>query len=223
MPASDGTEIKESRISGAGRGLFATKDFEPGDSVVTVDRPLVAEPEIERLRDTCAWCFQRGETDATERTQAASMGLPTGFIEVKACTGCRRVSYCSKTCQTKAWKRDHKHECKVIAPNDRPDLPEQVRAAVKLLGRLQADGGKDTKLKDLLSFPPFAGRGKDGLEDFGKEHHKLFENFSVLGFAAWKYAGEPQKPDVDFQTVAKAFVFNVCSQPQNNKHTGKTS
>jgi hypothetical protein len=216
MPANDGIEIKDSRISGAGRGLFATKDFQPGDLVVSVDRPLVAELDVERLRDTCAWCFQRGETDPTERAQAASMGLPTGSVEVKACTGCHRVAYCSKTCQSKAWKRDHKYECKFVAPKDRPDLPEQVRASIKLLGRLKAGEGKDSKIKELLSLQPFAGRGKDGLEDFGKRHQKLFENFSVLGFAAWKYSDEPKMPEIDFQTLSKAFVFNVRSQSETS-------
>ncbi|EGP88636.1 uncharacterized protein MYCGRDRAFT_37947, partial [Zymoseptoria tritici IPO323] len=76
-------EVKQSAIPGAGRGLFATKDFEPGDIVLSLDRPYVAELDIDRLCDTCAWCFQR---------------LPAGFVQTKACTGCKKVRYCSKTC-----------------------------------------------------------------------------------------------------------------------------
>lgn len=96
-------EVRSSPIAGAGRGLFALKDFAPGDLVLSLERPYVAELDIDRLSDTCAWCFQRGATDANERSLSQNLGLPAGFIETKACTGCKRVRYCSKICQTKAW------------------------------------------------------------------------------------------------------------------------
>jgi hypothetical protein len=92
MSVSDNVEVTQSQIAGAGRGLFARKDFQPGDVVLAVDRPLVAELDVDRMADSCAWCFQRGETDPFSRAQAASMGLPNGFIEVKACSGCHRVA-----------------------------------------------------------------------------------------------------------------------------------
>ena len=48
-------EIRKSDIEGAGRGLFATKSFKPGEVVHTIARPSVAELDTERLQDTCAW------------------------------------------------------------------------------------------------------------------------------------------------------------------------
>ncbi|KAI1873157.1 uncharacterized protein JN550_003410 [Neoarthrinium moseri] len=224
MSKTCNVEVKDSTISGAGRGLFACGDFQPGDLVLAVDRPLFAELDIHRLQDTCAWCFQRAATDQIERAQAASMGLPNGFIEVKACTGCRRISYCSKSCQSKAWKREHKYECKALAPKDRPDLPDAVRSTIKLLGRMKADDGKYDKLATILSFRPFEG-GK-GVEEFGHRNRKLLEDFNMFGFAAWKYAGEPKMREADSQAVSKAFVLNIMcnkfalSSPLDDTHLG---
>jgi hypothetical protein len=215
MSGSDNVEIKQSQIAGAGRGLFARKDFQPGDLVLAVDRPLIAELETDRLVDSCAWCFQRGETDPFSRAQAASMGLPNGFVEVKTCSGCRRVAYCSKPCQSKAWKREHKYECKILAPTDRPVLPDGVRAVIKLLGRLKADPrGENGKLLDILQFRPFAGGS--GLDEFKTRNPKLFDDLNMLSYAAWKYTGELKLEGQDAQTVAKAALFNVRSPSQHN-------
>ncbi|KAI1492103.1 hypothetical protein F5X96DRAFT_628361 [Biscogniauxia mediterranea] len=201
-------EVKQSQIAGAGRGLFARKDFAPGDLVLAIDRPLVAEPEVERMLDTCAWCFQRGATDPVERARAASMGMPTGVIEVKSCTGCRRVGYCSKTCQAKAWKREHKYECKILAPKDQPDLPVHVRAVIKLLGRLQADPeGKNGSLLDILKFRP-AGE-PSALHEFSQQDPKRFDDFKMLGHAVWKYCGEPKLENMDAQAASRALLINV--------------
>ncbi|KAF3012590.1 hypothetical protein E8E14_005742 [Neopestalotiopsis sp. 37M] len=207
MSGNGNVEVKPSGNSEHGRGLFASKDFKPGDVVLSIDRPLVAELDMDRMSDSCAWCFQRGATDPMERQVSAAMGLPAGFIEVKSCTGCRRVSYCSKKCQSKAWKAEHKYECKVLAPSERPALPDAVRAVIKLLGRLKAEGDKDGRTKELLSFFPFAGG--QGLEEFARRDKKLFDDLSMMGFAAWKYVGEPNLPGVDSQNIAKAFVFNI--------------
>ncbi|ETS86443.1 hypothetical protein PFICI_00271 [Pestalotiopsis fici W106-1] len=224
MSANENVEVKSSGNSETGRGLFASKDFKPGDVVLSVDRPLVAELDMDRMSDSCAWCFQRGATDPMERQSSAAMGLPAGFIECKACSGCRRVSYCSKKCQSKAWKAEHKYECKVLAPSERPALPDAVRAVIKLLGRLKAEGDKDGRTKELLSFFPFAGG--QGLEEFARRDKKLFDDLSMMGFAAWKYVGEPNLPGVDSQNIAKAFTFNILcnkfglSSPLDDTHLG---
>jgi hypothetical protein len=200
-------EIRKSDIEGAGRGLFATKSFKPGEVVHTIARPSVAELDTERLQDTCAWCFHKGPTQA-ERQQAAALNLPEVDFDTKACTGCRKVRYCSKACQAKAWKREHKFECKVISVPGRPDLPHGVRAAIKLLGRLQADpDGKDESLLDILQFKP-AVDGK-ALEWIKMHQEQKWEDFNMLAYGAWKYCGEPKHEKIDFQSVCRAFFFNV--------------
>jgi SET and MYND domain-containing protein len=196
-------EVGKSGIEHAGRGLFAKQDFAPGDIVVSLDRPYIAELDIDRLQDTCAWCFQRDARPVKD-------GLAGESKTVKACVGCKRVRYCSKTCQSRAWKREHKHECKVLAVPDRPDLPHGVRAVVKLLGRLQADPeGKDELLLDIIKFRPAA----DGtaLERIKTEDPARFEDFGMLAYGAWKYAGEPQIGDMDSNAISKGFFFNIMS------------
>ncbi|KAH9886421.1 hypothetical protein F4778DRAFT_786810 [Xylariomycetidae sp. FL2044] len=181
----ENVEVRASEIPGAGRGLFAKKDFAPGDLVVYLDRPLVAELDLDRLRDTCAWCLQRAATNPMERMQAASMGLPNGLIEVKACTGCRRVVYCSKACQIKAWKREHKYECQIIAPQQRPDLPHQVRGTIKLLARLDGDPAVRDTIRDIPKFTPWAHPGSRlAMQTSNPQRYK---DFDMLGNAACQY------------------------------------
>ena len=205
-------QVKKSDIDGAGRGLFATQDFAAGDVILQLDRPYVAELDIQRMRDTCAWCFRRGATDPDERSKKAGLGFFAGVdVETKACTGCKRVRYCSKTCQSKAWKREHKYECKVLSPAERPDLPHGVRAVIKLLGRLKNDpNSEDQLLIDILQFAPAGGSGVV-LEQIKKDNAQRVEDFSMLAYGAWKYALEPKIGDMDSETIAKALFFNVMS------------
>ncbi|KAI0004783.1 hypothetical protein F4779DRAFT_621309 [Xylariaceae sp. FL0662B] len=211
MSVTDHVESKQSQIDGAGCGLFARQDFSPGDLVLSLSRPLLAELEIYHMLDTCGWCLQRAAVDPTERTQSAAMGLPSAFIEIKSCTGCRRVGYCSKTCQSRAWKREHKYECKVLAPQERPHLPLPIRATIKLLGRLKAASTDSEKqqILDILNFRP-AGGGGD-LLDVHRQDKQKYVDFHMLANAAWNYAGKPVLDGSDSQAVAKGLLINVMN------------
>lgn len=212
MPANEGVEVKQSQIPGAGKGLFARNVFSPGDTIAAVDRPLVTELEIDRMLDTCGWCCQRGATDPMEKTSSAAMGLPSGFIEIKSCTGCRRVGYCSRACQSKAWKREHKYECKIMGAKDAPDLPPGVRGAIKILGRLKADPtGGSGHVQDILSLWP-AGDPK-GLNEIGAQNKKKFDDFRLLGQAAWIYSGKPEIDGLDPKSISIGLLSNVRSIP----------
>lgn len=205
-------EVRKSNIAGAGRGLFAQKDFAPGEIVLQLERPYVAELDIDRMKDTCAYCFRRGSNTDEERRRKALLGFFTAAdVETKACTGCKKVRYCSKTCQTKAWKREHKYECKAISADGRPDLPHGVRAVIKLLGKLKNDAeGKKGQLLDILQFlPAGGGDGGKALKDMEKSHPQKFEDFGTLAYGAWKYAGEPQIGELDSNAIAKGLFFNV--------------
>ncbi|KAI0115891.1 hypothetical protein GGR51DRAFT_366991 [Nemania sp. FL0031] len=210
MPGNEHVEVKQSRVPGGGKGLFARKSFSPGDTVVAVDRPLVAELEVGRMLDTCAWCFQREATNPTERSIAASMGLPHGSTKIKSCSGCQRVGYCSKPCQSKAWKREHKHECKIIGAKDIPDLAPGVRGAIKILGRLKADSKSEiTHVRNILSLWP-AG-DSNGLNEIGTQDKKRFDDFRLLGHAAWHYCGEPSIEGLDPQSISTGLLSNIMS------------
>ena len=210
MSETQHVEVKQSKIGGAGRGLFALKDFSPGDVVLSLDRPLVTEVELDRTSDTCAWCLQRSEMDPEARAKAAGMGLPTGLTSVKACTGCRLAVYCSKTCQSRAWKREHKYECKAIGVKDRPNLPPGVRATIKLLGRLSASP-EDERVRAILSFKP-AGHPAT-LESVMREHKERFDDFQLLAYGAYTYAKEANIVGSDFQNTSRGLLFNVRPSP----------
>ncbi|GAP87692.1 putative set and mynd domain protein [Rosellinia necatrix] len=225
MSANADVEVSQSHIRGAGKGLFARRAFSPGDKVVSVDRPLVAELEIGRTLDTCAWCCQRGATDPRERAMAASMGLPHGLIEIKSCTACQRVGYCSKSCQSKAWKREHKHECKIIGVEGRPDLPPEVRGVVKILGRLKADPKNEMgRVREILDLWP-AG-SPSGMDEIATLDKQKYESFQLLGQAAWHYCGQPKIDTLDPQSIPAGLLSNILSNaftlssPLDNVHLG---
>ena len=86
---SDVTNVVTKPSKTAGNGLFATKEISPGDTVLTIDRPLVAALDVPHLTDTCANCFTW-----TAQPEFGSTGdNPT---VVKSCTGCQTVRYCTK-------------------------------------------------------------------------------------------------------------------------------
>jgi hypothetical protein len=147
MANTTDVEVRQPQIAGAGRGLFAKRAFRPGDIVVSIPRPLVAEVHDEQRATTCAWCFLHAPADQMGRMRAASMGSPSANLELKGCTGCNMAKYCSKTCQTKAWKADHKYECKIL--REEPHFVEPCRIVAKLLGRLKKD---DQALKETLQY-----------------------------------------------------------------------
>ncbi|KAI0526417.1 hypothetical protein F5B22DRAFT_641563 [Xylaria bambusicola] len=210
MPTDNGVEVKQSQMPDAGKGLYAQVAFSPGEIVASVDRPLVTELEADRMLDTCAWCCQRAATDPIERKTAASMGLPHGFTEVKSCTGCRKVAYCSRACQSKAWKREHKYECKVISVEDLPPLPPGVRGAIKIIGRSKADPDNEVMhTHKIINFWP-AGDPNAMLE-IHRLDKKRFDDFQVLGHAAWIYSGKPQADRLDLKSISRKVVSNIMS------------
>lgn len=90
MQGLSGLEVKASPI--AGKGLFATKAFRPGEILMDLERPLLALPESERAHDTCAWCF-----NWTSMPNLFSEATENMFEEVAQrknhswCTGCKKV------------------------------------------------------------------------------------------------------------------------------------
>jgi hypothetical protein len=74
-----------------GDGIFAGIDFESGESIATLKRPLLASLESERLKDTCANCFLW-----TEGASIGSRLYVKEGITVQTCAGCKRFRYCSR-------------------------------------------------------------------------------------------------------------------------------
>ena len=83
-----------SNIPDKGTSLTATRTI--SDGVILNEEPVShASTQVENTCDSCLAVDQTGK-------------------EYQRCSGCKFVSYCSEKCQVKAWKKWHKHECKVF-------------------------------------------------------------------------------------------------------------
>ncbi|KAI4731881.1 SET domain-containing protein [Aureobasidium sp. EXF-10728] len=143
-------EVRPSAI--AGNGLFATKDIPAGSTILLKARPLIGELDLSRSHDSCANCFLFSQKDVRacpiHKAEADRLGRYPGCsgcqsegeaLTVKACTGCKKVKYCSKVCQKQAWTRYHKRECKILRDPSLPPLPSSVRAALQLACLMDSD------------------------------------------------------------------------------------
>jgi hypothetical protein len=103
-------EVRPSPTSG--NGLFATKDIPAGSTILLKSRPLIGELDLPRLEESCHNCFMWSqkavsvcaihahEPDRYPGKYPDCSGCQTEgeVIGVKACTGCKKVRYCSKVC-----------------------------------------------------------------------------------------------------------------------------
>ncbi|KAJ5242916.1 uncharacterized protein N7469_001243 [Penicillium citrinum] len=121
-PLPNVTTRTESRASeGMGNGLFATSDIRVGEDVLHAKVPFVAVLDTARLDDTCSGCFGKRQMDIG--------------AELKACTGCRVVKYCDRTCQSKDWKFAHSGECSIYQKVKPNVLPNNARAVLRMVVR----------------------------------------------------------------------------------------
>ncbi|KAJ5347130.1 zinc finger protein [Penicillium brevicompactum] len=121
LPSVTTKTVPRPAPNGMGNGLFATTDMNPGDTVLHIEAPFVAILDSPRLEDTCAGCFGKRQVE-------------TGS-ELKACTGCRVVKYCDRTCQSKDWKFAHSLECPIFKNLKPMVLPNNARALLRMVLR----------------------------------------------------------------------------------------
>ncbi|KAK5691439.1 hypothetical protein LTR97_011432 [Elasticomyces elasticus] len=132
-----------------------------------------------------------------ERMMATSMGSPTADVNVKACNGCKRARYCSKACQVKAWKTEHKYQCKTLK---HVDVVEPTRIVHKLLKRLQAG---DQDVEAVLRFQS----KQDDVKAQWPEH---YDRLREAGAAAWRNCDEPDDIQDGLET-AVSLSFNIMT------------
>jgi hypothetical protein len=85
--------IKNSLITGAGRGLFATKDLSPGESILTINRPLLCVLSNAELEETCVNCFS-----SSSGSIIGSHGNFQDEVKLSACSRCKQYKFCGKVC-----------------------------------------------------------------------------------------------------------------------------
>ncbi|KAL0360184.1 UNVERIFIED_CONTAM: Histone-lysine N-methyltransferase ASHR1 [Sesamum radiatum] len=98
-----------------GRCLFTTRDFFPGEVIIS-ENPYVCVPNKnkESPQSKCEWCFSSSN--------------------LKKCSACHVVWYCSSKCQKSDWKL-HSVECRALSKIDKDRL-KSLTPSIRLMVRL---------------------------------------------------------------------------------------
>ncbi|POS77476.1 hypothetical protein DHEL01_v204134 [Diaporthe helianthi] len=122
--------IGASSIPQAGSGLFALSDI-PAGSEIFHSIPLITAAESAH-EGTCDFCFYNSGSSINRDGRFYSSNTDDDARPAVTCCGaCKVARYCSKECQTKAWKSYHKFECKIL--RDSPPITSLVQALCRLL------------------------------------------------------------------------------------------
>ncbi|KAK4493190.1 hypothetical protein RD792_017953 [Penstemon davidsonii] len=108
-----------------GRCLFTSRDFSPGEVIIS-ENPYVSVPNKnkESPQWKCEWCFS--------------------LANLKKCSACHVVWYCSSKCQKSDWKL-HRVECQALSKVDKErvkSLTPSIRLMVKLYLRRKLENEK---------------------------------------------------------------------------------
>ncbi|KAK8218150.1 hypothetical protein IWZ01DRAFT_492082 [Phyllosticta capitalensis] len=175
---------KESPI--AGNGLFAKQDIPEGELIFSIQRPLFTELDSTNLQAYCSNCFVRSEN--------GMYGAPE--LRVRACTGCRVVCYCSKRCQSIAWKRQHKPQCSIWKGlNQGGSLPHAVRLVAQVLVSRKNGKVSDDDWEAFESLPSHVDKLRQRSD---------YTTHAVMIMGAWKYSGV--EIFWDFQMVEEIYA-----------------
>lgn len=191
MPAETWIEVKPSPLGG--KGTFATKTQEPGDVLLALDRPLIVALDKTRLEDTCSWCLSWTDPPAI------SGAVVHQAAKVSWCTGCKKVKYCSKQCQARAWKAGHKHECKNLAAQS--DLiPSTVQAVIRMMEGLSAG---DKRYQAILELETHR-------EDFEKAGGKKWDAMQLMAHTALTYM-QTKGIKVEGESAKMSLCVLICN------------
>ncbi|KAK3384728.1 hypothetical protein B0T24DRAFT_673503 [Lasiosphaeria ovina] len=172
FPPPPGTRVDGSAGVGRGRRLLATRQFGPGEVIGTFRNPLLALPVERGMRTTCNYCLRVAGDPAV--------------TQLRACTGCKFVVYCSVACQRASWAAVHKHECKVftrMASRTGKDwLPTPVRAVMQVMLLLKAGNAAAA-----ASFGD--GGSLEGNVDAFKRDAEVWNDLKLQSMAAVVYGG----------------------------------
>ena len=103
---------------------------------------------------------------------------PNQVTKVNACVGCKKVKYCSKRCQSQAWKAGHKRYCKIFAAHDE-GIPSLVEAAMQVIEGINAGEASFKAILDLQSHR----------DDFEKVGGERWTSISFMAHTALKLLG----------------------------------
>lgn len=81
----------DSNGNSIGNGVFASRNFDGGEELVGLRRPIVGSLDSQYLEDTCANCYVWAEGAKT----GTRLYVPED-TKVQKCAACKRFAYCSK-------------------------------------------------------------------------------------------------------------------------------
>ncbi|KAI0203850.1 SET domain-containing protein [Astrocystis sublimbata] len=172
----EGLVLKGSPAEPRGRSLAAGRAFQPGELIATFTSPSIAIPDSPHLSTTCSGCLLPATSTDLGSSQLAR--------EVRACTGCRAVFYCSPKCQKLDWATGgHKAECKVfkrVRAEGHDFLPTPVRALVQVLLRPEMSAAM--------------GELEGHVDAFRRVGGKLWADMELQAMAALHYIGRETNP-----------------------------
>ncbi|EDQ87033.1 uncharacterized protein MONBRDRAFT_27776 [Monosiga brevicollis MX1] len=110
-------------VPGRGRAVRATKALARGQTVLLNPPLAFVLRHEERVARRCEDCF------VSEKPEH----------RLANCSLCHTAAYCSKPCQTRNWKRAHKHVCKLLQTlPENPQPPHIIDAAAMTVATLVA-------------------------------------------------------------------------------------
>ena len=135
--------------------------FKPGE-IVLKSKPFV-HAFLERCDSICDYCFN-------------SPHFKNAPEELKRCSGCQYVHYCSKSCQVKAWKKFHKEECEFL--KEKPDAPGIIRMAARIAIKLKKGDNEFEEMPDgrTIDYKDLISNQKERLEREGPQHVTMMPN-----------------------------------------------
>lgn len=107
-----------------GAGLFASQNLDSFDLILN-EKPIVAVLTKERLKDSCCHCWAKSSN-------------------LKVCSQCKLVKFCSTDCQRSSWNwSNHKGECSLLCKmSDKKVALDSARLCLRFLFKCKFEGFK---------------------------------------------------------------------------------
>ncbi|KAI9846483.1 MAG: hypothetical protein M1837_003903 [Sclerophora amabilis] len=180
-------------------GLLAATDLAAGTSVLSVRQPLLTVVDTAHLQETCSNCFTwRPRSPFATVHDNGSESRPA----LKACLGCKAVRYCGKACQSLAWKRIHRYECKLFEGLQPRVLPTSVRAVLQILLR---------KDKGQLSAEQWSAilKLQSHIREFRQEGGRKLEGIGLMSKGAHAYSGTSLSEEFVQELYCKVLINSL--------------
>lgn len=171
-----------------GEGVFAKRVLSTRDIIHTIHNPALAAISTPELTEICYNCYA-GSEPAAENDYSIGQHRDA---RLQICTGCRVARFCGKSCQTKAWRSFHKHECKMfVRLESKGTLPESARAVLRFVLQHDNDLLSDGIWTEVLSLESHLDELKNNGDDWAA--------LNLMTKACKEYS----RTGVDFSTVLK--------------------